>query len=120
MAHFLVKFLCTTAMVLPSLCHPWGAEGHRLTGLTVQSLLSPTPRYQVTEPTPGGLADAANYMDAQRPRLAIKCPNSASWHYDVPVCEHAEKLDYCAGGGCASWGSLRIRVTFRLLQTAPY
>lgn len=103
MAHSVVKFLCITAIALPSLCHAWGAEGHRLTGLIAQSLLSPAARYQVNQLTPGGLADAANYMDVQRPRLAIKYPNSASWHYDdVPVCEHAEKPDYCAGGDCAS------------------
>jgi hypothetical protein len=83
----------------------WGEQGHRISGLVAEQLLSADAR--------GGLralmgdtdlATLSILMDRQKDALAERIPGSREWHYDNrPICEpQARRPDYCADGHCAS------------------
>lgn len=83
----------------------WGAQGHRITGLVAQRLL--TPEASAGIKTLMGRTDLgadAMYMDVNKLALEKKIPGSREWHYDDrPVCDaQAAKRDYCPNGNCAS------------------
>lgn len=104
MNRFLVV-LISLLLLTPRISLAWGAEGHRLTGLVAQALLTPFARSEVNSLLPAGLADAANFMDIRRPDLQKKYPGSAEWHYDdIPVCDKSKTgaAEYCQNGRCAS------------------
>ncbi len=89
--------LCTT------LALGWGAEGHRVTGLMADDMLTPKARIAVGQLLDGGaLVDAVLFADIYREVLKREVPGSDKWHYDnIPVCgKLAEK--YCEDGHCAS------------------
>lgn len=83
----------------------WGAQGHRVTGLVAQRLLTPEAAAGVKK-LMGRLDLAADalYMDVHKLPLDKKIPGSREWHYDDrPVCDpQAPKQDYCPNGNCAS------------------
>ncbi|NJR71781.1 MAG: S1/P1 nuclease [Gammaproteobacteria bacterium] len=86
-----------------TLAFGWGAEGHRVTGLMADQMLTPKARIQVNQLLDGGaLADAVLFADIYREALKREVPGSDKWHYDnIPVCgKLAEK--YCEDGHCAS------------------
>ncbi len=98
-------------VVLLLLCAPpataWGPDGHRITGLVAQELLTPKARIRLNQLMQsmqiGDLADFANQMDVFRMALSIEVPNSEKWHYDnQPLCAARTYEQYCAGGNCAS------------------
>jgi hypothetical protein len=92
----------------------WGAEGHRITGLMADEMLSPKARIAVNELLDGGtLADAALYMDIYREALKREVPGSERWHYDnIPVCGDKLPEGYCQDGNCAS---AQIPIQFAML-----
>jgi len=82
----------------------WGSEGHRVTGLVAQELLSSKARLRLNDLIPGGdLGDIGNYMDINRPNLLELVPGIDKWHYDnQPVCQTKTYEQYCPKGECAS------------------
>ena len=83
----------------------WGEQGHRITGLVAESLLTAEARAGLRDLM--GHADLATMsvaMDRQRDALEQRIPESRAWHYDNrPVCAPgARRADYCPGGHCAS------------------
>lgn len=83
----------------------WGAQGHRITGLVAQRLLTPEADAGIKALMgKTDLAADAVYMDVNKVRLDKQIPGSREWHYDDrPVCDaQAKKADYCPNGNCAS------------------
>lgn len=80
----------------------WGNQGHRITGIVAESLLTAAARRQVHELLgKESLAEAANYMDLQRTALKQQWPASDQWHYDnQPVCSNEQAP--CQQGNCAT------------------
>ncbi|MBL8514811.1 MAG: S1/P1 nuclease [Betaproteobacteria bacterium] len=95
----------TITLALPALA--WGPDGHRVTGLVAQELLTPKTRIKLNQLMQsmqiGELADFANQMDVFRMALSLEVPNSEKWHYDNrPLCGVKTYAQYCADGHCAS------------------
>lgn len=83
----------------------WGAQGHRITGLVAQRLLTPEASDRIKALMgKTDLAAFSIYLDVNKPRLDKEIPGSREWHYDDrPVCDaQAKKTDYCPNGNCAS------------------
>ncbi|WP_428503056.1 S1/P1 nuclease [Roseateles sp.] len=83
----------------------WGAQGHRITGLIAQRLLTPEANAGIKALTGNAdFAAAAVYLDVNKLALEKKIPGSREWHYDDrPVCDaKAAKAEYCPNGNCAS------------------
>ena len=83
----------------------WGEQGHRITGLVAEQLLSADARAGLRALM--GDTDVATlslFMDRQKDVLDERIPGSREWHYDNrPVCDpQARRQDYCADGRCAS------------------
>ena len=92
----------------------WGNQGHRITGLFADTLLTPRIRAQILQLTgSSSLADLATWAEDNRPGLSQLIDNSAQWHYDNrPVCDAAAPVSsYCAGGNCASAALTRFEST---------
>jgi hypothetical protein len=83
----------------------WGYEGHRITALMAQEILTKRAKAEVQIILEGGsLVDAAVYPDVFREALKREVPGSDKWHYDNrQVCrDSARGVDYCQDGNCAS------------------
>jgi hypothetical protein len=96
-------FLAITVSLCATFAFGWGAEGHRVTALMADDMLTPKARIAVGQLLDGGsLADAVLFADIYREALKREVPSSDKWHYDnIPVCgKLAEK--YCDDGHCAS------------------
>ena len=83
----------------------WGEQGHRVTGLVAERLLTAEARaglHALMGST--DLAAMSVLMDRQKESLDERIPGSREWHYDNrPVCEpRARRADYCPDGRCAS------------------
>ncbi len=116
--HAVSKLLAVFALVVPAAVpHPawaWGNEGHRVTGLVADGLLTPKARIRLNHLVPNyNLGDFANQMDVFRTALTIEIPGSDKWHYDnQPICGVKTYDAYCPNGDCAS---SKIPVYFRIL-----
>lgn len=88
----------------PATVWAWGSEGHRVTGLVANELLTPKARIRLNQLVPGiNLGEFTSQMDVFRAALAIELPGSDKWHYDNPaICGNRPYADYCANGNCAS------------------
>ncbi len=108
----LVSALHALLILLPMLwvspASAWGAQGHRITALIADSLLTPAARRQVQNLLgEASLADASVYMDQQRQMLSARWPAADRWHYDnQPVCSNS---GHCADGHCATRQIERFR-----------
>lgn len=85
----------------------WGAQGHRVTALVAEGLLTADARAGLTKLMGKvDLAAAALVLDQQKDVLEQRIPGSRHWHYDdKPVCDStppAKLAEYCPGGNCAS------------------
>lgn len=82
----------------------WGREGHRISGLIANELLTPNTRSALRDLLGyDDLSLAATWADDYRAPLAGIYPKSGLWHYDdIPLCAPAEKQTYCPNGDCAS------------------
>lgn len=91
-------------LLLPTLAHAWGADGHRITGYVAQPLLGPVAVRELRELMGGVDVPAwSTWMDEQRDRLRTTVPGSPKWHYDNrPVCGEAPREEVCPDGDCAS------------------
>ena len=89
---------------LPAMVRAWGNEGHRVTGLVANDLLSAKARIRLNQLVPGiNLGEFASQMDVNRSALGLELPGSDKWHYDnQPVCGNRTYADYCPNGNCAS------------------
>lgn len=89
---------------VPATVWAWGNEGHRVTGLIANDLLTPKARIRLNQLVPGiNLGEFASQMDVYRAALLLELPNSDKWHYDnPPVCGNRPYSDYCPNGNCAS------------------
>ncbi len=103
-ATFTTAALAVSAMMVSSGVFAWGSEGHRITGLVAQELMTGKARLRLNDLIPGAdLGDIANYMDINRPNLLELIPAIDKWHYDnQPVCQSKTYEQYCAKGECAS------------------
>ncbi len=92
------------ALTMSSACLAWGMQGHRVTGLIAEKFLTQKTKDRVQEILGGmSLADAATWMDRERPTLLQFDSTTPLWHFDdVPVCGKAVLDDYCPDGNCAS------------------
>jgi len=96
--------LAFSAVVAPQ-AHAWSAEGHRLTGMVAEGLLSPDAKAGLKKLMGKvDLAAASLVLDQQKDALDQRIPGSRKWHYDDrPVCDAAAKpASYCPDGNCAS------------------
>ncbi len=102
--------LCT----LPATVQAWGNEGHRVTGLVANDLLTAKARIRLNQLVTGiDLGEFASQMDVYRAALSLEIPGSEKWHYDnQPVCGSKAYADYCANDNCAS---AKIQVYFKVL-----
>jgi hypothetical protein len=93
----------------------WGSEGHRVTGLVANELLTAKARIRLNQLVPGvDLGEFAGQMDVYRAALSLEIPGSDKWHYDnQPVCGSKAYADYCPNGNCAS---AKIQVYFKVLS----
>jgi hypothetical protein len=96
--------------LLPTPAAAWGEQGHRITGLVAQQLLTPEAAAGVKALMGAtSLGTASLYLDQNKLALDRKMPGSRQWHYDDrPVCEaSAPKAGWCPDGACASTQILR-------------
>jgi hypothetical protein len=106
--------LASLAALTPAAAQAWGNQGHRITALFADTLLTPRTRAQVQELTGAlSLADLANWADENRSGLTLLIDNSDRWHYDNrPVCDAAARIvSYCPNGDCASAALTRFEAT---------
>ncbi|MFY9511202.1 MAG: S1/P1 nuclease [Rubrivivax sp.] len=92
-------------LALPLAAFAWGAQGHRITGLVAEGLLTADARTGlVALMGKVDLAAASVLLDQQKEQFEKTMPGSRRWHYDdKPVCEPAAKpASYCSNGNCAS------------------
>ena len=110
----LAPALALIVCAAPSLAHAWGNEGHRVTGLVADQLLTAKARIRLNQLVPGiQLGEFASQMDFYRQALSLEIPGSEKWHYDnQPVCGSKAYADYCPNDNCAS---AKIPVYFRIL-----
>jgi S1/P1 Nuclease len=104
MNRFLV-FLISLLLLTPRISLAWGEQGHRITGLVAQELLTPEAKKGVAALMgSSSLGDFSLYLDKNKLVLDKKIPGSRQWHYDDrPVCQpDAPKRDWCPDGKCAS------------------
>ena len=83
----------------------WGEQGHRITGLVAEKLLTDDARAGLRDLMGStDLAAMSVFMDRQKESLELRMPGSREWHYDNrPICEsRAKRADYCPDGHCAS------------------
>lgn len=83
----------------------WGEQGHRITGLVAEQLLTPGARSGLRALMGStDLGTMAVFMDRQKDALEQRLPGSREWHYDNrPVCDpQARRADYCPDSDCAS------------------
>lgn len=93
------------ALGMTGVAHAWGEEGHRITGLVAQRLLTPQAKARVKALMgTDDLGTMSLYLDKQKLALDKKIPGSRQWHYDDrPVCApDTPKTTYCPNGNCAS------------------
>jgi len=92
----------------------WGNEGHRVTGLVANDLLTAKARIRLNQLVPGiDLGEFASQMDVYRTALTLEIPGSEKWHYDnQPVCGSKAYADYCPNNDCASG---KIPLYFKVL-----
>lgn len=97
--------LLAALSALPTAASAWGAQGHRITALVAEGLLSADARAGLGKLMGKvDLAAASLVLDQQKDVLEQRIPGSRRWHYDdKPVCEpNAKPAEYCGGGNCAS------------------
>jgi len=101
-------------LAAPSLAWGWGNEGHRVTGLVADELLTAKARIRLNQLVPGiQIGEFASQMDVYRAALQLELPGSEKWHYDnQPVCGTKAYADYCPNENCAS---AKIPVYFKVL-----
>jgi S1/P1 Nuclease len=94
--------ICAALLVTSTGVFAWGSEGHRVSGLIAESMLTPRARLTVSTLLDGGsLADASVFMDVYREALKLEVPGSERWHFNNrAVCEDAPLV--CPDGNCAS------------------
>lgn len=105
MRRFIAVTVTATTLLLQGSAYGWGEQGHRITGLVAQRLLTPQASAGIKALMgKTDLATVALYMDQNKLALDKKVPGSREWHYDDrPVCdEQAAKASYCPDGNCAS------------------
>lgn len=103
--HAMVRL--TLIGLLPSLvwvssAHAWGFQGHQITGLIAESLLTEPAKRQVQQLLGNeSLSAATTYMDKQRSALSKRWHLSSHWHYDnQALCKFQP---YCLDGNCATY-----------------
>lgn len=117
----LFRLLAAMALALPAAipqaAWAWGNEGHRVTGLVADGLLTARTRIRLNHLVPNyNLGDFANQMDVFRPALTLEIPGSDKWHYDnQPICGVKAYDAYCPNGECAS---SKIPLYFKVLGDA--
>ena len=99
--------LVAATFVFPTTAAAWGAQGHRITALVAEGLLTADAKAGLrTLMGKVDLAAAALVLDQQKDMLEQRMPGSRQWHYDdKPVCDTtpaAPLNTYCPGGNCAS------------------
>lgn len=100
-----LALLLALMVIVPAPARAWGRQGHRISALFADTLLTPRSRAQVQRLTGAlSLVDFANWADEYRPGLALLLEHSDRWHYDDrPICDAAAPVSsYCADGNCAS------------------
>ncbi len=93
------------ALAAPLPGFAWGAQGHRITGLVAEGLLTADARAGLTKLMGKvDLGAAALVLDQQKQALEQQIHGSRHWHYDdKPVCAPDTTPDrYCKVGHCAS------------------
>ncbi len=83
----------------------WGEQGHRITGLVAEKLLTANARAGLRALMGNtDLATMSLFMDRQKDSLEQRIPGSREWHYDDrPLCDRkAKRTDYGPDGHCAS------------------
>lgn len=113
----LLAVLLLSAIAAPTGAWAWGNEGHRVTGLVANELLTAKTRIRLNQLLPNyNLGEVANEMDVNRNTLGIELPGSDTWHYDnQPLCGIRPYAAYCPKGECAS---AKIPEFFRTLADA--
>lgn len=100
----LICLLCIMlwSMICASSAQAWGFQGHQITGLIAESLLTDTAKRQVEQLLgKESLAAATTYMDKQRSALSKRWHLSSHWHYDnQALCKFQP---YCLDGNCATY-----------------
>jgi S1/P1 Nuclease len=93
----------------PRVAHSWGNEGHRITSMVAEQMLTARARIGVNDLLNGGsLSDAAMFVDQFREALKREVPGSDKWHYDnIPVCAEFKPAEHCTDGNCASVQAMR-------------
>jgi len=96
--------LLVLALLWPAVAHAWGREGHRVSGLIANELLTARSRAGLRSLLGSDdLSLAATWADDYRAPLSMAYPGSASWHFnDIPICGKAAQSVICPGGNCAS------------------
>ncbi len=115
-ASLIVALVCWLVLLaFPPSAHAWGEQGHRISGLVAQELLTPQAKLRVKAIMGNlDLATASLFLDINKFSLSQKIPGSREWHYnDRPVCDDKVALaEYCLLGNCAS---TQIRRHYRAL-----
>lgn len=114
LAGLLAAMALAVSAIVPQSAWAWGNEGHRVTGLVADGLLTARTRILLNHLVPNyNLGDFANQMDVFRPALALEMPGSDKWHYDnQPICGTKPYDAYCPNGDCAS---SKIPLYFKVL-----
>lgn len=112
--HVLPMLALLLSVLVPGVAAAWGHEGHRVTGLVANDLLTAKARIRLNQLVPGiDLGEFASQMDVYRTALSLEIPGSEKWHYDnQPVCGSKPYSEYCRGDNCAS---AKIQTYYKVL-----
>jgi hypothetical protein len=105
MRRVLIALFASAIALCSSTAIAWGDQGHRVTGLVAQRLLTKDAAASIKALMGSNdLGAMALYMDKNKISLENKIHGSKEWHYDDrPVCDaQATKANYCPDGNCAS------------------
>lgn len=91
-------------LLSPTAALAWGREGHRVSGLIANELLTLRSRAGLRALLGSDdLTLAATWADDYRAPLGLAYPGSASWHFDdIPICDKPSFAAICPDGNCAS------------------
>lgn len=111
--NFYAPVLVALLQLLPQSASAWGSQGHRVTGLVAEQLLTARTRIALHRLGIENLAASSTWMDDVRDEPEGR--QMAPWHFDNrPVCGGPQW--HCPAAGCATE---KLQETFRSLKARP-
>ena len=111
--NYYTPLLAALLQLLPQCASAWGSQGHRVTGLIAEQLLTARTRIALHQLGIESLADSSTWMDDVRDEPEGR--QMAPWHFDNrPAC--GGPAWHCPGDGCATQ---KLQESYLALKARP-